>query len=72
MKAIIPSEVATILRAKLINALPGLQILPMASLDGFLPEMNEAEIFLYHYQLKPVSFMGTLFTILLILQEFLL
>ena len=53
MKAIIPAEVAATLRAKLTNAPPGLQILPMAPLDGFLPEMNDAEIFLYHYSIKP-------------------
>ena len=53
MKAIIPSEVVTELRAKLANAPAGLQIVPIASSDGVLPEMNDAEIFLYHYSLKP-------------------
>jgi phosphoglycerate dehydrogenase-like enzyme len=53
MKAIIPSEVAMELRAKLANAPAGLQIVPIASSDGVLPEMKDAEIFLYHYSLKP-------------------
>jgi phosphoglycerate dehydrogenase-like enzyme len=53
MKAIIPSDVATRLCAKLVNAAPGLQILPMASSSKILPEMNDAEILLYHYSLRP-------------------
>jgi phosphoglycerate dehydrogenase-like enzyme len=53
MKTIIPSEVATELRAKLADAPAGLQIVPIASSEGVLPEMNDAEIFLYHYSLKP-------------------
>ncbi|MFB3886625.1 MAG: D-2-hydroxyacid dehydrogenase [Thermodesulfobacteriota bacterium] len=53
MKAIIPSEIAAELRSKLSDGPPGLQIVLMGPSDRALPEMNEAEIFLYHYSLKP-------------------
>jgi phosphoglycerate dehydrogenase-like enzyme len=53
MKAIIPSEVATELRVRLAQVDAGLQIVLMASSDEVLPEMNDAEIFLYHYSLRP-------------------